>query len=286
MKLETTLNMLAAHLRIDPAQLIAYADEDNAIGGYHWNAALGKWPTGSVFEVEGKVLYALVRYFKPLNIVEIGGLWGCSTAHMAAALKANGSGIITSVDNHTLPADHGGKIPAEYANYVKLVSSEGGEYFETLQNESVGLVFSDADHHTETTRRIAVAAIPKLIDGGLFIEHDAQHDWSIDGNGSRSPATEGKAIREGLDAAGLDYRTYLTEPSDCGLAISQIKHESKINLPIANFRLITEAPSLAVDPLTDNEKETLLSLRREAEPPPEPKKRTRRKRNAVTGKLE
>lgn len=228
MNLEFTLSMMASQLHIDADKLIAYANEDlkSGLGGYHYNNALSKWAVGGVFEVEGATLYALVRYFKPQKVVEVGGLWGCSTAHLATALKANGGGMVYSVDNGALGAEHGSAIPSDLRDYVTLIASDGEDYLRTLDDQSVGLVFSDADHATETTRRIAVAAIPKLIDGGLFIEHDASHDFAIDGNGNRSKVFEGEAIRKGLDAAGLDYRVYLTEPSDCGIAVAQIKHDS------------------------------------------------------------
>lgn len=272
MNLDNTLQMLAAQLRIDPGQLIEYAREDT-VGGYHWNSLHARWPVGSIFEVEGKILYALVRSLKPSTIVEIGGLWGCSTAHMAAALKANGGGVITSVDSHALDAEHGGKIPDEYRNHVRLVSNDGEAYLNTLDDESVDFVFSDADHATETTRRIAVAAKAKLRSGGVFVEHDASHDWAILGDGNRVSADEGKAIRAGLDAAGLDYRVYLTEPSDCGFAVAQIKREKAYSVPIQqDGSSMDRAGHLPIIETEDSE--------------PEKPKRTRRKRNPVTGKLE
>src|SRR6185369_14497583 len=96
--LNEVLTMIAAQVKADPKALIEFAAEDK-LGGYHINEALRTFAMGSCWGVEGQILYALVRWLKPKVIAEIGGWAGCSAAHLALAVKANGVGKIFSIDN-------------------------------------------------------------------------------------------------------------------------------------------------------------------------------------------
>ncbi len=63
---------------------------------------LGAYPdklaSGSVWGVEGQILYALTRILKPNTIVEIGTYFGCSTEYFLYALDKNSKGSIYTVD--------------------------------------------------------------------------------------------------------------------------------------------------------------------------------------------
>lgn len=74
------------------ADLIAYADEDHEGGR---RAGFDDW---SIDPDEGKLLYALVRALKPAKLLEIGVREGASTAHLLAAIEANGDGELISYD--------------------------------------------------------------------------------------------------------------------------------------------------------------------------------------------
>lgn len=225
MNLEVTLLTLAAHLQVDSDDLLEYAKEAQAltIGGYHWNQRenVQGWQSGSLWEVEGQMLYILTRFVKPDIAVEIGGFWGCSASWVAAALKRNGGGKMYSVDSGVLNADHGSRISADLRPYVELVNAEGSQWLGARPDNSIGLVFSDADHSIETTQRIAVIGWQKLTPGGMWVEHDAGHDWAILGDGTRIPSDVATKVRTALQMAGIPFRVYLTEPSDCGLGIAR-----------------------------------------------------------------
>jgi hypothetical protein len=51
-------------VKADPQELIGYAAEDT-LGGYHWDERQRQFPSGSLWQVEGQMLYALVRWLKP-----------------------------------------------------------------------------------------------------------------------------------------------------------------------------------------------------------------------------
>src|SRR5947209_4711129 len=95
--LDQALATLAAQLGLDPQALIAYAAEDH-IGGFNMDVNRRRWAPGSIWEVEGKVLYALVRALKPAHVVEIGTWFGCGASHILEALAMNKKGKLTSID--------------------------------------------------------------------------------------------------------------------------------------------------------------------------------------------
>lgn len=219
-ELNEVLQLIASQTKADAQQLIDFASEDT-IGGFHIDESQRKWPVGSLYEVEGKILYALIRYFKPESVVQIGGWAGCSAAHLALAVKANGVGHVTSVDNGgDGNNEHGNLLPAELQKYVTLIWANGEDWLAAQPDHSIGLLFEDASHATELVEKLARLAFTKIVPGGLMVNHDAAHDFAIVGGGQRIYSPVGVAIRDGLTRAGVYYRVYRAEPSDCGIALT------------------------------------------------------------------
>lgn len=276
MDLQLAALTLAAHLQTDSDQLLAYAREGLAlnIGGYHVNASERQWDSGAVWAVEGALLYALIRQFRFSAVAEIGGYWGCSATWMAAAIRANEGGIVYSVDSGALGAQHGAKIPADLRDYVILIAGDGEDWLKKQADQSLQLVFEDADHGTETSRRLALAALPKVVNGGLYVVHDAAHDHAFLGDGNIVNVEEGKAIRAGLDAAALPYRVYLVEPSDCGFAVVKVQHAEVDASPVVE-PVLEVGPLITVQELGEIVRagqEWYKDTHPEIEPTPAPKK--------------
>jgi len=220
MNLNETLTLIAAQVKCDAAELIAYAEEDQ-LGGYHWNAAQATFKQGSCFGVEGQTLYALIRWLKPEIVAEIGGWAGCSGSHIAAALIKNGKGHLYSIDNEIGGQSHGADMPAEYRKVTTLVRANGEDWLADAEDGSIGLVFEDASHATDLVALLSKLAYQKLEAGGLLLNHDAGHDFAYDGNGQASThSTVGREVRDGLAQANMYFRVYRAEPSDCGLALT------------------------------------------------------------------
>ena len=219
MNLNEILTMVAAHIKADPKTLIAFAEEDT-IGGYHVDESLRVFPQGSLWEVEGKMLYALIRWLKPDVVAEIGGWVGCSASHLAAAVKANGSGKVISVDSGEGGQEHGRLLLPELREWVTFVQADGRDWLASQPDGSIGLLFEDADHSTQLTADISKLAVKKIQPAGYYLNHDAAHDFAVVGGGMKVPSPVGRAVRDGLDIAKVYFRTYLAEPSDCGLALS------------------------------------------------------------------
>lgn len=205
-----TLFQLEKYLGLELDSLLPYAEMDD-LGGYHPNPEQRKWGSGAIWEVEGQTLYALIRALRPKTIVEIGSGTGCSTTHIISALKANsvdrkttgiGGGHITTIDRGNTPS-----VPDDSRDYVTILSGDAIDYLALLPDNSIDFLFEDADHSEAMCYQVGELAKTKLRPGGVLMVHDAVHP------------TVGADIRAGYDRAGLDVRTYLTDPSDCGWAV-------------------------------------------------------------------
>lgn len=251
MNLEQALNLIAAQTHCDHEALQAYAAEDTLLGGYHWNGALATFPAGSIWGVEGQVLYTLVRHLKPDKVVEIGSWGGCSAAHLALAVKANGKGHVCSVDNASETSfEPGYLLPGELKPYVTLIRANGQDYLKEQDDGSIGLLFEDANHTTVLVKELVELGLKKCEAGGIIVNHDAARQFAYDGSGRIASASDlGQKIRDGIAQANAYFRPYLVDPSDCGFSITVVpgvrvdKHSQKVDaspvseLPIASDHL-------------------------------------------------
>lgn len=171
------------------------------LGGYHMDPEIGKWPSGSIFEIEGKRLYDLVRGLKPLVIVEIGGFNGCSTSWMAKALRDNKKGKIISIDSQV----HGGHwalMPEELKEYAEFVNADA---FTCDVPENIDMVFEDGMHSPWFTKKVAQRFKPSMV----FVSHDYCHNSEV-----------GRNVKRDFDEMfGEPDEVFFENPSDCGLAI-------------------------------------------------------------------
>lgn len=55
-------------------------------------------PSGSVWSLEGKSIFSLIRYLKPKKILELGNFKGASSNHILQAVELNGVGEVTLLD--------------------------------------------------------------------------------------------------------------------------------------------------------------------------------------------
>lgn len=199
-----TLFMIENFLGIETDSLLPYAEADN-IGGYHPDPSQRQWGSGAIWDVEGRVIHALIRSLKPVNVVEIGSGTGCSTNHIASALLANyavKAGHVVTLDRGNTP-----RIADDLQGFVTVLPGDAFEYLELLPDNSIDFILEDADHSEEMCYRVGEIAKRKLAPGGVLVAHDAAHP------------TVGGDVTAGFRRAGLQGRVYLTEPSDCGLLV-------------------------------------------------------------------
>lgn len=208
--LNAALIRIASHLKLDPVELAEYAKEDT-IGGYHADESQRQWPVGSLWAVEGQILYALVRALKPKLCLELGTYHGCSATHIASAIKRNDNGgWLVCVDNgHDAPHAPaiGHLIPDSVRDVIELVDKDIVEYVKSAAGW-VGFIYEDGFHSLEQVEAVWHEIQRLLIPGGVAVSHDSCH------------FIVGDNVSEGIRRAGvMDAAHHLVSPSDCGLAI-------------------------------------------------------------------
>jgi predicted O-methyltransferase YrrM len=168
MLLNDALRAIAQQFDLNADELIAYAAEDPHDG---WDEGRGSWSSGSVWTVEGQVLYALVRALKPQRVIEFGTADGCSATHIAEALRANGDGYLTCFDRNEWAGRY---IPDDLRETVLIKQA----IVSSSRLEGAGFpnfVYEDSDHTTETVGAVWQWARKHVTRGGAVISHDALH---------------------------------------------------------------------------------------------------------------
>lgn len=203
--LDTALEQIAIYLEVDAQQLKVYAEEDQ-IGGFAFNDIPMKnqrWPIGSIWEPEGKVLYVLIRYFKPKIIVEVGTYYGCSTAHLVTACARNDKGLVYCVDIDFEKME----LDPLFAKYVQRIETDALQW---IPDFDIDFLFEDGEHCLGFTETIMRNCLPQVRTDGLVLCHDYFHN------------TVSVYVRSEFDRATKNQaQGVLIEPSDCGLGYFQ-----------------------------------------------------------------
>ncbi len=199
---EEALGQVAEDFGLDAAELARFADED-AIGGYG-AVENPSWPGGSVWEVEGKLLYAVVRALKPQTLVEVGSLVGCSASHLAAACARNGSGVVYAVD----PAADLSRVPPAYMEHIRPVRED---VFDWEPPEELDFLFEDGAHTPGFTLGVLERLAPRMKHDGALMCHDFHRQ-----DERRCVAPEFEQV------LGEAARSVLIEPSNCGLGYARV----------------------------------------------------------------
>jgi hypothetical protein len=194
MKASEALSQMGHDLEFDISILTCYYEEDN-VGGYPET-----WPVGSIWDSEGRLLYAIVRYLQPEVVVEFGTRYGCSTAHILKAMDRNDSGMLWTVDNGA----NGLMDVNEHPRLIQTVM-DGIEYAKAWDGQ-VDMIFEDGPHSTEFTREVISAMLPHLREGGIVTVHDVEH------------YIVGEDVSLGFrEAVAGSFGHVRIDPSDCGL---------------------------------------------------------------------
>lgn len=108
--------------------------------------------------------YAFIRALRPEHVVETGTDKGLGACVLAAALIANGSGRLTTID---IDDSSGYLIGGAYAKVTDRVIKDSLHILPSLQG--VGLFLHDSDHTQDHEESEFNAILPGLIPGGLVL---------------------------------------------------------------------------------------------------------------------
>ena len=142
---KTACEMAAGRVGIDAEVLLSYAAEDD-LGGQ--DSRPDHWGYLSLFEGEGKLLYALTRYLKPQRVLEIGTADGCSASHILAAMEKNEAGKLVSLD---INKDAGQKIPPALRHRWEFVCTDAVKWVESHRHEFFDMAVEDGSHELSFT---------------------------------------------------------------------------------------------------------------------------------------
>lgn len=166
--------------------LVKYGAKDRIKGKDQGN------PLGTEFTSDGNILYALIRYFIPQSVLEIGTHLGGSATHMSQAMWDSGEGgLIETVD---INPDGWKKIQAMHLRYIVPTVANIDLYLPELIEQGIefDFIFEDGLHSEGQVHNIYNAMHFILKSGGYIISHDT----AMDGVGTY--------IRNGMKKGGTD----------------------------------------------------------------------------------
>jgi predicted O-methyltransferase YrrM len=115
---------MASDFEFCESRLIKYANQDEIAGKDNGNQY------GTEFTTDGNILYALIRYLQPQEVLEIGTHLGGSAMHIAAGLLDDGGGgYVETVD---IDENAGSGIHAFYNSVLTQVTANIDLYLPEL----------------------------------------------------------------------------------------------------------------------------------------------------------
>ena len=164
----------------------------------------------------GRVLYEHIRESRPENLLELGTARGGSAVFIAAALEANGTGHLTSVDSTRWQwLDPSPREVLERAGLSKLVTLD--KRFSTY----TWFLKDEIEKRLDATG----SARPEYD----FIFLDGSKNWSTDG---LAVVLAERLLRPGgwllLDDLGWNYEKYCEAPAHYEIEIAKLSDEERI----------------------------------------------------------
>lgn len=137
----------------------------------------------SVDPEEGQLLYRLIRYYKPIHILELGTSLGISTFYQALGAKEYHPNLFNSIEGcpeiHNIAKNNLSQIMEQekHIDYTKLVQGAFDEVLPDLIKEypTIDYVFFDGNHNLEPVIRYFELCLQKVNDESIFVFDDIYH---------------------------------------------------------------------------------------------------------------
>ena len=141
--------------------------------------------TGGVNSGDQRALYYLIQHFKPNILLEVGTHIGCSTVHIAMALKSNAQSSLTTVDIEDVNNQGDKRWLLFGSNYSPLDLVNAVDYQDQttfIQNgslqylanctEKYDFIFLDGSHYGPIVYQEIPMALKLLNPDGVILLHD------------------------------------------------------------------------------------------------------------------
>lgn len=131
---------------------------------------------------ERRILYSLVRTYKPQLVIEFSPNKGWSTLHVAHALEVNGSGHIHSFELDLNNIEVARRVLSSQG-LIDRVTFHSGDVRKTLQpilhdlGQSVDFLFVDSNHSYDFGNWWLSNVLPSVRAGGLVHIHDVEYSY-------------------------------------------------------------------------------------------------------------
>lgn len=135
---------------------------------------------GMYHDEEHRILYLLVRHFRPAIVVEFSPNKGWSTLHLAQALETNDQGHIYSFELDPANIVIAQRILSAYG-LMHRVTFHAGDVRKTLPpvvstlQQAIDFLFVDSNHSYDFARWWLREVLPVVCPGGLVHVHDIEY---------------------------------------------------------------------------------------------------------------
>lgn len=147
------------------------ADEDDP--NFYQAMAEAYMPVVPAF---GKLLYTLVRVSRARTVLEFGTSFGISTIFLAAALRANGSGRVITIERDARKVERAGQHlhSAGLSDFVEHVCGDARAVLGARSWGPIELLFLDGPKamYLDVLKRVE----PELRDGALVVSDNSEMD--------------------------------------------------------------------------------------------------------------
>ena len=120
---------------------------------------------------ECQLLFRIIKYLNPSNILELGTSFGISTAYLC---ETNPNSLITSIEGET-QIFHLAKKNLDYIN-LTMINDNIDNWLSIIKSQQFSCVIIDANHTYEATIRYFTLTLKILKNGGFVIFDDIY--WS------------------------------------------------------------------------------------------------------------
>lgn len=151
-----------------------------------------------------RILFKIVREFKPVTLVELGTCVGISAAYQAAALKLNGEGNIATIEGAQSLASLSRKnLEGLGLDNVTVICGKFQDKLEGLfkSSRSIDYVFIDGHHDEEATMTYFRSFLPYLSQRAIIIFDDIS--WSRGMRRAWNRVIENKNIKVAVDLRSI-----------------------------------------------------------------------------------
>lgn len=175
--------------------------------GYHATPTVAEQCAGSKSPFGARVLFRLLREFRPARCLELGTNLGISAAYQEAALRLNGTGALATIEGAPDLARLAREHLAQLGLDAEVLEGRFGDVLPGVLARSAPLdyVFIDGHHDGPATVAYFDQIHPSLARGALVVFDDVRWSSAMEGAWETVRADPRVRVSVGLGAMGIAW---------------------------------------------------------------------------------